>query len=234
MKQGSIKQLRYPDNLSDITPNYLQMAIRTYDVYHINTMPEADKMVFTGTIGSLISLPIPVGLIDTTAAGWSDEKDANMLQELANQIAEMGPAKKMTGMTSHFGEKHSILRYSGIGAKVWNLFWEFVPQNENEAVMVEEIIKQFRRAQLPEKGVDIKEIISSQKYPNMLTMEIQGPFKKYQKFLPCFITAIAVDRSFDDTFIFYKNGTVPSIRLTMQITEISNYTKEIFDRLYGA
>jgi len=223
--------LVYPSNLAELVPSYLQLAIKTTkDAYNKNNWHDPDKLIFTGTIGSIISLPIPSGLLDSTAVNWADAQTADLLQAVANKVLDR--TATVSKAMGHHGEQHVVLEYGGVGAKIYTLFYEFIPQNAREANTVEDIVKALRRAQLPMKGGSVS-VVETQKLPDMVKMIVKGPASKNMKFLPCFITRVSVDRSYEGTFIEFSDGNVPSLKMTVELIEISNYTKEIFDRVYG-
>ena len=228
--------LKYPENLSDIVPSYLQIALKTTPPgYQKQTFKDPVEFGKKGDIYSIINLPIPNGLLDNTDAVWSNEVTANILQSITNNMLDSAnlASQVIKSQSGIHGEAHIIHTFSNINAKVYNLTWIFLPQSSSEGQEVEKIIKTLKRAQLPSVGsTAMNENIRNMMWPDFVDLKIIGNAGRYQKFLPCFINSVYVDRNFDDTFLEYTDGISPLISLNISLVEISNYTKEIFDEVY--
>jgi hypothetical protein len=205
----------------------------------------------TETYGSnmncTIVLPIPNSGLDVNAqASWNDEADMSVANELAQQAVEKVSTKLKTwgkvGVGQYFAQSNMQL-FNNIPCRTYDLTWECIPQNANDAKNLRNIISIFQYALLPGSGMTLKTSdfvgfvptsvdnlseIQLFKFPDVVKVKFIG--LAIDEWLPCIITSFRANYSSQQHFeVMARPGAEmpPVMTISLSLTEFIARNKMI-------
>ena len=175
---------------------------------------------------SIIALPIPNGLSDSSSVSYIDNTDSSVLESggkaLLNAVDPTGKVKAMVSSTLAVGVTNQQFNtYNAVGIKSWAWSWTLVPESQQEAQAISDIINEFRDIQLPYYGSSDSEL----NFPDLVKIKFGGVTPKILKYLPSVITDVSVNTG--DFFQMYTDGNLPEVNLTVSFSEIVSRTRDI-------
>lgn len=116
--------------------------------------------------------------------------------------------------------------FNGVDFRTFSFDFKFTPQNEADCVIVDNIIKEFRKAALPATHADNASYLI---YPDEVLIEYFWNGQKNEwlhNFKPAIITGINVDYTSGGQFIAMKNGFPAETKLSLQFQETDILVRE--------
>jgi hypothetical protein len=188
---------------------------------------------FTPTGG--IKLPIPLKLNDNMILHWGAVSFTDSLVGGAMQMVQGssnkygGAAASAIGLTAQLGGILSgqalnplmFLAFQRPEYRDFSLSWILAPHNEKESKIVQNIIKECKKAASPSYG----NILMGYPLVALVKMYPDDLFGSLY-FKPCVITSVQVTYSGTPTPSFFKNGAPTVVGLTLNLKEMQFWFRE--------
>jgi hypothetical protein len=181
-----------------------------------------------------IKLPIPLKLNDNMILHWGAVSFMDGLAGGAMQIMQRsnrygGAAAGAIGLTAQLGGILSgqalnplmFLAFQRPEYREFSLSWILAPYNEKESKIVQNIIKECKKAASPSYG----NILMGYPLVALIKMYPDDLFGSLY-FKPCIITSVQVTYSGTPTPSFFKNGAPTVIGLTLNLKEMQFWFRE--------
>ena len=223
---------RYPSNLADLIDNGsggIQFSF--YD------RPNSQ----TSNLGGMVQLYLPNNLRNPMDINWDQTENDQVVGRMVeangfwNSLEGLGTglmagsAKSLfdaTNATEVTQQKKGVvanpfiaMTFKSLGFRKFSMEFKFTPHSGWESVLIDDIIKLFRRTALPEggKGVSGGGFFG---YPGEVKIEYIGNCKRWlPKFKPSVITALDVNYTGQGFYAGMKNGFPAETILTLEFAE---------------
>lgn len=178
------------------------------------------------------------GVMDTLGTGWTKFKNNLGLSQGATMLSQKAfgssaNADDIAGFTTgqHQNPNFKVM-FKGVDFRTFSFDFKFTPQSESDCAIVDQIIKEFRKAALPDNTSSGDPYLQ---YPDEVTIEYfwNGQKNKWLNgFKPAIITGINVDYTSGGQFIAMKNGFPAETKLTLTFQETDILVREDVNRGY--
>jgi len=115
---------------------------------------------------------------------------------------------------------HPTVFFKGLALRQFTWNWKFVPRNEKDSENMRKIIYELKKRILPQISGSVLT------YPEMVTPIPQGKgAERLGNFKRCLVSQLTVNYTGEGTSAFFVDGSPVSVVVTMEFTEIENFTR---------
>lgn len=221
----SYSNIIFPSNLAKNNSSFVLLTGQQW-----GTKYKKDKTVKSQTLNDYISIALPLpeggGPEDSTYHNWDSAEGALLnIKESGGKMAVKGlidSAKQalgnlVTGEQFKIGETindYASLMYGGQSARIFNFVFGLVPENQQDAKKINEIIKALKYGSLPElRGVKVG-------YPFFWKVKIYNAGIKKIEYKSAVIKSLEINKFPEDSPVIHKDGESIKTNITITFNEL--------------
>ena len=128
---------------------------------------------------------------------------------------------------------HVTVFFQGVDLRTHSFTWRFAPKNENESILIQTIIKEFKKRMLPNYKWGAANVLG---YPNMVQITLEPKMENtLYMFKKCMISAINVNYAPNGVPSFFANSKHPTvIELQINLQELEIFTSQDYGGKNGS
>lgn len=231
------KNLIFPKNLDQTHSAFIVLIGQKW-----GTKYREDKTAKFQTQNDYISIALPMptnGLSDSTTHNWEGSEGAllnpalknvtklvmkGLLDKIKASIGNMAAAQQFkSGRTIN---DYAAMTYGGQEFREFSFDFELIPNNETDAIIINDIIKLLKIGSLPKKlGAMIK-------YPFFWTVKAVNPMgKKYFSMDKCVINSLSINK-FTGEALIHADGEPIQTNISVSFTELNKEWSNEYEKDY--
>lgn len=127
---------------------------------------------------------------------------------------------------------HVTVFFQGVDLRTHSFTWKFAPKNESESIMIQAIIKEFKKRMLPNYKWGAANVLG---YPNMVQITLEPNMNDtLYTFKKCMISAINVNYAPNGIPSFFANSRHPTvIEFQINLQELEIFTSQDYGGTNG-
>lgn len=120
---------------------------------------------------------------------------------------------------------HITVFFQGVDLRAHSFTWRFAPKNVTESIIVQTIIKEFKKRMLPNYKWGAANVLG---YPNMVQISLEPDMvQQLYKFKPCMISSVNVNYSPNGVPSFFAGTKYPTaIEFQVNFQELEIFTSQ--------
>lgn len=163
-----------------------------------------------------------------SAQNTTGEQAAQSIKDIAQRelLAGLDSADDVVGglagsLAGAIPNPHPTVFFKGLNLRQFTWNWKLVPRNAQDAESMRRILYNLRTYILPSSSG------ATLTYPKMVTPIPQGKgASRLGNFKRCMVSQMTINYTGEGTSAFFVDGSPVSVALTMEFTEIENYTQQ--------
>jgi hypothetical protein len=154
----------------------------------------------------------------------------NMGQSLMNLIP--GVAETAGQLLGAVPNPHVTVIFQGVDLRTHSFSWRFAPKNIDESVLVQKIVKEFKKRMLPNFVGGTSNILG---YPSMVQITLEPDMsEQLYTFKKCMISSVNVNYAPNGVPSFFAGSKYPTvIEFQVNLQEIEIFTSEDYGGVSG-